>query len=169
MRARSKADVEKIRGTVDQWRKVSDRLFSVGKFGVGLDGILTLIPAVGGIYGAGAGGFLLLQAHRAHASKGAMTKMAAMVGGDFLVGEIWIVGDVFDFFFRAHARAARTLTNEMDRTHYVEESEAAARAGGRLEGHRAEMRASGRKRLVFLHDRPATPPPVAAARIPAAR
>ena len=152
MRARSKADIEKIRGTVDQWRRVSDRLFSVGKFGVGLDGILTLVPGVGGIYGAGAGGFLLLQAHRAHASKGTMTKMAAMVGGDLLVGEVWVIGDIFDFFFRAHARAARTLMKELDRTHYVEESEAAARAAGRLEGHQAEMRAAGRKRLVFLHD-----------------
>ena len=152
MRARSKADVEKIRGTVDQWRKVSDRLFSVGKFGVGLDGILTLIPGVGGIYGAGAGGFLLLQAHRAHAPKSTLTKMAALVGGDFLVGEIWIVGDLFDFFFRAHARAAKTLMRELDRTHYVEDNEAAARAAGRFEQHQAEMRAAGRKRVVFLHD-----------------
>jgi hypothetical protein len=152
MKARSKADVEKIRGTVDQWRRVSDRLFSVGKFGVGLDGLLTLIPAVGGIYGAGAGGFLLLQAHRAHASKSTMSKMAALVGGDFLVGEIWIVGDIFDFFFRAHARAAKTLNRELDRTHYVEDSEAAARAAGRYESHLADMRAAGRKRVVFLHD-----------------
>ncbi len=136
---------------------------------MGLDGILTLVPGVGGIYGAGAGGFLLLQAHRAHASKATMTKMAALVGGDLLVGEVWVIGDLFDFFFRAHARAARMLAKELDRTHFVEESEAAARAAGRLDGHRAEMRASGRNRLVFLHDVAATPPPAAAARSPAVR
>jgi hypothetical protein len=150
MRARSKADVEKIRASVDQWRKLSDRLFSVGKFGVGLDGLLTLIPGVGGVYGLGVGGFLLLQAHRVRASKATMVKMGALIGLDALLGEVWVVGDIFDFFFRAHARSARALMADMERTHYADESETAAQASGRLEGHRAEMRAAGRKRLVFL-------------------
>ena len=169
MRARSKADVEKIRSSVDQWRRVSDRLFSIGGFGVGLDGILTWVPGVGGVYSLGVGGFLLLQAHRAHVRKRTITKMTALLGGDALVGEVPLIGDAFDFLFRAHARAARMLTAELDRTHYVEDSEAAARASGRLDQHRAEMRAAGRKHLVFLHDGGATPPPVAAVRSPAAR
>ena len=125
----------------------------MGKFGVGLDGILTLIPGVGGVYGLGVGGFLLLQAHRARASKGTMVRMGLLLGADALLGEIPLVGDAFDFLFRAHARSARILLRDIERTHYAEESATAAQAPGRLEGHRAEMRSQGgKRRLVFLQD-----------------
>ena len=125
----------------------------MGKLGAGLDGILTLIPAVGGVYGLGVGGFLLVQAHRARASRGAMLKMATLLGADALLGEIPLIGDAFDFFFRAHARAANTLLRDIERTHYAEESTSQGQAAGRLEGHRAEMRSQGgKRRLVFLGD-----------------
>jgi Domain of unknown function (DUF4112) len=149
MRARSKAEVERIRATVDQWRRLSDRLFEIGPLKIGLDGILTWIPGVGGVYGLGAGGFLLLQAHRARASRSTMTKMALLLGADALVGEVPVLGDVFDFLFRAHARSARILLSDMERTHYADDSAAA----GREALHRAEMKATGRKRrLVYLHE-----------------
>src|SRR3712207_5951916 len=109
MRARSHAEIERIRSSVHGWRRLSDGLFQVGPLKVGLDGILTWIPAVGGAYGLGVGGFLLLQAHRARASRKTMTKMALLIGADALVGELPIIGDAFDFLFRAHARSARML------------------------------------------------------------
>ena len=152
MKARSSRDVDGIRGSVEQWSRVSDRLFSVGGFGVGLDGILTWIPGIGGVYSLGVGGFLLVQAHRARASRSTMTKMALMLGTDALIGEVPIIGYAFDFLFRSHARSARILLKEIERTHYADESAAGAQAAGRLEGHRAAMRAAGRKRLVFLQE-----------------
>ncbi len=152
MRARSLTHVDRVRTNVDGWRKISDRLFSIGPFGVGLDGILTWIPAVGGAYGLGVGGYLLTQAWRVRASKATMAKMAALMGADFLLGEVPILGDAFDFLFRAHARSARILNKEIDRTHFVDDSRAAAEAAGRLAEHHAKRVAAGKHRLVFLHD-----------------
>ena len=152
MRARSKAEVDRIRRSVAEWRRLSDRLFSIGNFGVGLDGLLTLVPGLGGVYGLGAGGFLLLQAHRARASKTTLIKMGALLGTDALLGEVPIVGDVFDFLFRAHARSARMLLKHIDATHFADDSEAAARAEGRLQDHHREMKARGARRMVFLRD-----------------
>ena len=144
--------MEGIRRSVENWSRISDRLFSIGNFGVGLDGILTWIPGVGGVYSLGVGGFLLLQAHRARVSRGAMTKMALLLGTDALIGEVPVIGYAFDFLFRSHARSARILVKEIERTHYAEESAAQARNAGRLEDHHAEMQAGGRRRLVFLQD-----------------
>ena len=119
---------------------------------MGLDGILTWVPAVGGVYGLGVGGFLLVQAARVKASRSAMVKMGLLIGADALVGEIPLLGDAFDFLFRAHARSARILLKEMERTHYAEDSAADAETTGRLEQHRAQMRAApGKQRLVFLN------------------
>jgi hypothetical protein len=149
MRARSTAEVERIRTTVDQWRRLSDRLFQVGPLKVGLDGVLTWIPGVGGAYGLGVGGFLLLQAHRARASKSTMTRMALLLGADALVGELPVLGDVFDVLFRAHARSARMLLRDIERTHYADD----AAAAGREALHRAEMQATGgKRRLVYLQE-----------------
>ena len=147
MRARSHAEIERIRDSVHHWRRLSDRLFEVGPLKIGLDGILTWVPGVGGVYGLGAGGFLLLQAHRARASKSTLGKIALLIGTDALLGEIPVVGDVFDFLFRAHARSARILLKDIERTHYADDSAAA----GREDLHRSEMRrAPGKQRLVYL-------------------
>jgi hypothetical protein len=153
MRARSKTEIEGIRRSVTEWRRLSDRLFSVGPFGVGLDGLLTWVPGVGGVYGLGVGGFLMLQAHRARASKGTIAKMGMLIGLDALVGEVPLVGDAFDFFFRAHARSANMLLKHIDATHYVDDSEAAAGTSGRDALHKADIRADGgKRRLAYLRD-----------------
>lgn len=149
MRARNHRDIETIRDSVHHWRRVSDGLFQVGPLKVGLDGILTWLPAVGGVYSLGVGGFLLLQAHRARASRGAMTKMALLIGMDTLIGEVPIIGYAFDFLFRAHARSARILLKDIERTHYADDSVAT----GREDLHRAEMRKSpDKRRLVYLQE-----------------
>ena len=152
MRARTLTHVDPVRTNVDGWRKISDRLFSIGPFGVGLDGILTWIPAVGGAYGLGVGGYLLVQAWRVRASKATLAKMTALMGADFLLGEVPVIGDAFDFFFRAHARSARILNGEIDRTHFVDDSRAAVEAAGRMAEHHAQRVAAGKARLVFLRD-----------------
>ena len=141
-----------MRRTVTEWRRLSDRLFSIGPFGVGLDGLLTWVPGLGGVYGLGAGGFLLVQAARVKASRRVMLKMGLLIGADALVGEVPILGDAFDFLFRAHARSARMLLHEMERTHYAEDSAAEAALAGRASRHEAEMRThAGKQRLVYLH------------------
>jgi hypothetical protein len=109
------SELQSIRQSVNDWRKISDRLFEIGPLKLGLDGILTWIPGVGDAYGLGASAFMLTQAARAGASSETMTKMAVLLGVDAVVGSIPVAGDLFDMAFRAHARAARVLTEEIDR------------------------------------------------------
>lgn len=111
------SELQSIRRSVNDWRKISDRLFQVGPLKVGLDGMLTWIPGVGDAYGLGASAYLLAQASRAGASAETITKMAVLLGVDAVVGSVPVVGDLFDMVFRAHARAARVLTEEIDRIH----------------------------------------------------
>lgn len=96
---------------------MSDRLFSVGPLKVGLDGVLTWIPGVGDAYGLGASAFLLAQAARAGASQETIVRMAMLLGVDAVVGSLPVAGDIFDVVFRAHARAADVLKDEIDRLH----------------------------------------------------
>ena len=111
------SELQKIRRSVDDWRQISDRLFRVGPLKVGLDGILTWIPGVGDAYTLGAGAFLLAQAARAGASQECITRMALLIGVDAVVGSVPVAGDLFDMVFRAHARAADVLKDEIDRLH----------------------------------------------------
>jgi hypothetical protein len=113
--AASPSELQKIRRSVDDWRGISDRLFKVGPLKIGLDGILTWIPGVGDAYTLGAGAFLLAQAARAGASSEVITRMAILLGVDAVVGSVPVAGDLFDMVFRAHARAADVLKDEIDR------------------------------------------------------
>lgn len=145
--------MEAVRARLTKWRKLSDKLFTVFGHGVGLDGILTFVPGVGGVYSLSVGAYLISQAFHVRASKTTLAKMGALLALDSVTGEIPLAGDAFDIWLRAHARMARALEREMERTHYVAESRASAVAGGRLERHQRDMHnTGGKRRMVFLGD-----------------
>jgi hypothetical protein len=113
MADRNHHELEEIAKSVTDWRRISDHLFRVGPLKVGLDGILTWIPGVGDAYGLGASAFLLVQAARAGASNETLVKMGLLLGTDAVVGSVPVIGDAFDMIFRAHARSARVLTDDI--------------------------------------------------------
>jgi len=157
MPKRSIGDIEKIWSNVEGIKKLSDRAVGFGPFGVGLDGLLTWIPVVGTVYSVGTSGWLLMQAARAKASPGTLFRMIGYLGFDSattVVGEAIPFGpDLIDFFFRGHLMAANALQKEIESTHGVEASGAAARASGDHERHLDAMRADPKKRrIVYLHD-----------------
>ncbi|MDP8916580.1 MAG: DUF4112 domain-containing protein [Pseudomonadota bacterium] len=144
------SELQSIRKTVDDWRRISDRLFEVGPLKVGLDGVLTWIPGIGDAYGLGASAFLLAQAARAGASQECITRMAVLLGVDAVVGSVPVAGDLFDVVFRAHARAADVLKDEIDRLH--------AAATPALEAAPRHMKP---KPDIDLRTPPSAPPPPA--------
>lgn len=157
MARRTVGDIEKIWANVEGIKKLSDRVLGVGPFGIGLDGLLTWIPVLGTTYTVGAAAWLLHQAVRAKAPPEILAKMAGYLGLDSAataVGEIIpFAPDVIDFFFPGHLLAARTLQRHIETTHWVEASEAEAKASGDHERHLEEMRRNPKlKRLVYLHD-----------------
>ena len=158
MARRTIADIEKIWTHVEGVKKLSDRAVGIGPFGIGLDGLLTWVPAVGTAYSLGAAGWLLVQAARVKASPVTVARMVAYLGLDSVttaIGEVPFldfVPSVVDVLFPGHLMAARALQKDIETTHWVEGREREARGSGAHDDHVAEMRRRGLRRVVYLHD-----------------
>ncbi|MBJ7485674.1 DUF4112 domain-containing protein [Brevundimonas sp.] len=153
MARRTIADIEKIWSNVEGVKKLSDRVIGIGPFGLGLDALLTWVPVVGTVYTVGTGGWLILQAIRAKASPATLAQMAAYMAVDTATGTVPIAGDVVDTFFPGQLLAAKALQKDIASTHWVEDSEGAARASGDHDRHLETVRGDRNlRRVVYLHD-----------------
>ena len=159
MARRTIGDIEKIWSNVEGVKKLSDRAVGIGPFGIGMDGLLTWVPVVGTVYSVGAAAWLLIQAGRVRASPGPLVAMLAWLGLDSVttaIGEVPFldfVPNVADVLFPGHLLAAKALQKEIETTHWVEDSERAARASGAHDRHLQTVRNDpGLRRLVYLHD-----------------
>ena len=75
-----------------------------GGYRIGLDGIVGLIPGIGDAAGLAASSYLLLRAHQLGTPRIVMARMLGNVLLDFLIGAIPVLGDLFDFAFKANRR-----------------------------------------------------------------
>lgn len=148
--ARSIREIEKIWSNVEGVKKLSDRAVGVGPFGVGMDGLLTWIPGIGDAYTIGAGGWLLIQGFRAHATPSTLMRMALYLTSDTATAVVPLGGAIVDTLFPAHALAAGALQKDIESTHWVEEHEDEAKSSGAHERHAEAARAAGKKRVVYL-------------------
>ncbi len=73
-------------------------------FRIGLDGLIGLIPGFGDTVGALASSYILAEAGRLGAPKSVLFKMVFNIVIDALVGAIPILGDLFDFAWKANRR-----------------------------------------------------------------
>ena len=72
---------------------------------------------------------------------------------DTATGTVPLLGDAVDTVFPGQLLAARALQKDIETTHWVEASEADARAVGDHDRHLQEMRRDAKKRrIVYLHD-----------------
>ena len=93
------------------------------RFGIGLDGVVGLIPGVGDAVAGLASTYLIFLAYRAGAPASVLTRMAVNVWVDSLIGGIPLLGDLFDFGYKANLRNVALLERSMA------EPRAARRAG----------------------------------------
>ena len=153
MARRSIRDIENIWSNVEGVKKLSDRVIGIGPFGLGLDAMLTWVPVVGTVYTVGTGGWLMLQAVRAKATPATLARMGAYMAIDTATGTVPIAGDIVDTFFPGQLMAARALQKHIESTHWVEDTEANARATGDHEMHEARVQNDKTlKRIIYLHD-----------------
>ena len=153
MARRSIRDIENIWSNVEGVKKLSDRVIGIGPFGMGLDAMLTWVPVVGTAYTVGTGGWLMLQAVRAKATPATLARMGAYMAIDTATGTVPIAGDIVDTFFPGQLMAARALQKHIESTHWVEDTEANARATGDHEMHEARVQNDkALKRIIYLHD-----------------
>lgn len=78
----------------------------------GFDGLIGLIPGVGDTATAIISAALILAAWRRGARRRTLARMAGNVLLDWAVGTIPLVGDLFDFGFKANTRNLRLLREE---------------------------------------------------------
>ena len=115
--------------------------------------MLTWVPVVGTAYTVGTGGWLMLQAVRAKATPATLARMGAYMAIDTATGTVPIAGDIVDTFFPGQLMAARALQKHIESTHWVEDTEANARATGDHEMHEARVQNDKTlKRIIYLHD-----------------
>lgn len=153
MAKRTISDIENIWSNVEGIKKLSDRVIGFGPFGVGMDGLLTWVPIVGTVYTVGTGGWLMWQGLRAKATPATLARMAAYMAVDAATGTVPIAGDVVDTFFPGQLLAAGALQKHIESTHWVEDSEANARASGDHDRHLETVQADKKlRRIVYLHD-----------------
>lgn len=89
--------------------RMLDSQFKVGNFRFGIDPLLGLIPGIGDFLSLSiSGGFLALAAKHG-ASRKLLILMSLNVLLDAIIGTIPIIGQIFDFFYKANNRNARLL------------------------------------------------------------
>lgn len=86
-----------------------------GGFRIGLDGILGLIPGVGDALGASLSTYIVVQAARLGASPVQLLRMMVNVLLETLMGTIPVLGDLFDFAWKANERNMALLESQLQK------------------------------------------------------
>jgi hypothetical protein len=82
---------------------------------VGLDGLVGLIPGIGDAAGGAMSAWMIAEAARGGARKRVLAKMTLNAAIDSVLGVIPVLGDLFDFAFKANGRNARLAVAELRR------------------------------------------------------
>lgn len=83
---------------------LDDAIRLPGGFRVGLDGIVGLIPGIGDALGLVASGYIIFRARRFGVPGAVLARMSGNVVLEFLIGTVPVLGDLFDFAFKANRR-----------------------------------------------------------------
>jgi hypothetical protein len=79
----------------------------------GLDPILGLIPGAGDAAGAVLAGWILVEAVRMGASRATLLRIAGNVALDAGLGAVPVIGDIFDFAWKANLRNVALLERHL--------------------------------------------------------
>jgi hypothetical protein len=99
------ADLARARWLAD----LLDTRFSIGGVRFGVDALVGLIPGLGDVLGVLPGLYPLFLARRHRLGRTVQARMALNLLVELGVGAIPIVGDLFDFGFKANVRNVRLL------------------------------------------------------------
>ena len=82
---------------------------------IGLDPVLSIVPVTGDAVGAAIGLYVVLEALRVGVPKRTLVVMLGLLGLDFVLGSIPVVGPLFDAALRVNDRNTRILESHVDR------------------------------------------------------
>jgi len=83
------------------------------RFRVGLDALIGVVPGIGDAIGALFSTYIVFQAARLGASRATLVRMLGNVALDTIVGEIPLLGDLFDAGWKANMRNLALLENQL--------------------------------------------------------
>jgi hypothetical protein len=97
-----------------------DNSIPVGRWSIGLDGLLGLVPGFGDLAGACIAMIIVSRAVAAGVPRIAVARMMANIAIDSLLGTIPVLGDLFDFAYKANMKNLRiyeeTITGDRTST-----------------------------------------------------
>lgn len=82
---------------------------------IGYDGLIGLIPVVGDIATCLVSGYIIVESARAGVPKRALAAMIGRLGIDTAIGAIPLLGDFFDFAYKANRRNATTALKHLNK------------------------------------------------------
>jgi len=80
-----------------------------GGFRIGLDGLIGLVPGIGDVAGAVVSSYIIVEAGRLGAPRSLLVRMGFNVLLETVVGAVPLLGDLFDFAYKANLRNVRLL------------------------------------------------------------
>lgn len=112
-------DPASVRRRIEAMESLLEGLFTIPGTNqrVGLDAIIGILPVAGGLIGTAMGAWIIWEARNLGLSKWQMSRMAANVGIDTLLGAVPFIGVVPDLFFRSNTRNLRIIRRHLDRHH----------------------------------------------------
>jgi hypothetical protein len=93
------------------------------RFRIGLDGLLGLIPGIGDSLGAVFSAYIIVEAARLGAPKTLLLRMIGNVAVESIVGAVPILGDLFDFAWKANLRNVALLRRYKGRSTWQKRSQ----------------------------------------------
>jgi hypothetical protein len=81
---------------------------------IGLDGLIGLVPGIGDLAGAALSSYILMKAIRLGVPAGVVLRMLFNILLEMTLGAIPLIGDLFDFGFKANLRNIRLIERHVD-------------------------------------------------------
>jgi hypothetical protein len=112
-RARNPADITDL----EQLARLLDSQFAIPgtNWRFGLDSIIGLVPGVGDLVTTAMGGYIVYRARELGAPCWLIARMVGNLAVDGVIGAIPLVGDIFDFAFRANRKNVLMLMRHLER------------------------------------------------------
>lgn len=101
---------------LDRFSRMADNAVGIPftRFRIGFEPIIGLVPVLGDFAGLMMSCYVLVEAHRAGASTRVKGQMIRNMAIDFFGGLIPVIGDAFDFAWKANARNAQLLRDYLE-------------------------------------------------------
>lgn len=90
-----------------------------GGYRVGFDGIIGLVPGIGDLTGAALSSYIIMEAHRLGAPIVVLLRMLFNMLLESFIGAVPLLGDLFDFIWKANRRNVALLERHLDQPHRV--------------------------------------------------